>query len=96
MVEESKLEKKMGKLTEKLSETFISEVKEMKPDQLKESALKYAKVIENVDDEKSNDAKLQAVLSQKKDLEAGYKETKKYAKMKMQYILGTMKLNGVE
>lgn len=96
MIAESPLEKKMSKLTEKLSETFISEVKAMGAETLKAEALKYAKEMENIEDEKKADEKLQNLLLLKKDLEAGYKDRKKYSKMKMQYILGTMKLNGIE
>jgi len=96
MVTDSPTEKKLDKLASKLSETFLSEVKVMQPTQLKEAALKYAKLLENIEDDKKSNEKLQSVLSQKKDLESGYKESAKYAKMKMQYILATMKVNGVE
>jgi hypothetical protein len=96
MVNESPTEVRIGKLEKKLDETFVSDVKAMSPAALKESALKYAKEIERVEEEKDSDEKLQALRESAKDLGKGYSEAKKYARLRMQYVLATMKLNGAE
>lgn len=96
MVTESPVEVRLGKLAKKLDETFLSDVKTMSEAALRESALNYAKQIERVEEERESDTKLQALSEQKKDLEKGYGEAKKHARLRMQYILATMKLNGVE
>jgi hypothetical protein len=95
MIENSQLEQKLEKLKAKLPESFLDEVKVMNENGMKDTALKYAKEMENIDDNRKADSKLQAIIEQKKDLDAGYKDAKKFSRMKMQYVLATMKLNGV-
>jgi hypothetical protein len=96
MVGESPTEIRIGKLEKKLDETFVSDVKAMSPAALKESALKYAKEIERVEEEKDSDEKLQSLRDSVKDLGKAYSDAKKHARLRMQYVLATMKLNGAE
>jgi hypothetical protein len=96
MLDKTALERKLEKLMDKLEEDFVDEVRKLKPEQLKEKAIGYAKELERIEDEKKAHAEYQAAKSALSDLNKGFNETKKYAKLRMQFVLAVMQEKGLE
>ena len=95
-MEKTKLEKKMEKLEKKLETDFRVEVQRSSGAQLKEKIVNYSKAIQEIEDAKDADEKLNALKEQIKDLSGGYRDAKKAIKDKLEYVLGVMKTNGLE
>ncbi len=96
MLDQTALERKLSKLEDKLEEDFVKDVRKLTPEQLKEKALSYAKEMERVDDEKKAHKKYNEAKSAIADLNKGFNETKKFAKLRMQFVLAVMQEKDVK
>lgn len=95
-MDKSKLEKKMEKLESKLDTDFRVEVQRANLSELKDKVVNYSKAIQEIDDARDADQTLNSLKEQIKDLSGGYRDAKKAIKNKLEYVINTMKLNGLE
>lgn len=89
-MQNSALEQKMEKLESKLENDFCKSTKSGDPDQLKALALELAQKVEDIEDQKKSDPKLNAAKEIVKDLASGYRDVKKLNQLKLQYVLAVM------
>lgn len=88
------LDEKMKKLKKKLENTFIEDVRKADNDKLREDVVKYSKRLEDIDEEKRKDGKLISLKEDLKALNGGYRDVKKAASAKEQYIILTLMERG--
>jgi hypothetical protein len=93
MLDKTALERKLEKLEAKLEKTdkeFFKEVRKLSPEELKKKVLGYAQEMERVDAEQLSHQKLNEAKSVVKDLNKGFSDSRKFAKLKMQAVLAVM------
>ena len=91
-----KLESLKDKLTDKGQVDFVKEVDKLSNGDLEDRVLGFAKEMERIEDERANHKELQAAKANAKVLNKGFTDTKKFAQMKMQFVLTTLKSRGVK
>ena len=84
------------KLTDKGQVDFVKEVDKLSNGDLEDRVLGFAKEMERIEDERANHKELQAAKANAKVLNKGFTDTKKFAQMKMQFVLTTLKSRGVK
>jgi hypothetical protein len=94
MMEESKRKAVMEKLNKKLPESFQDDVKVADEKTLRDKIVSISKSVEDLDEEKKNDAKLNALKEQLKDINGGYKDARKDLTDRLKYIILTLEERG--
>jgi hypothetical protein len=93
MLDQTALERKLEKLEAKLEKTdkdFFKDTRKLSAEELKKKALDYAQEMERVDAEQLGHKKLGEAKSVVKDLNKGFSDSRKFAKLKMQAVLAIM------
>jgi hypothetical protein len=93
MLDKTPLERKLEKLESKIEKSdpdFFKDVRKLSAEGLKQKALGYAQEMERVDAEKLAHEKLNQAKSVVKDLNKGFSDSRKFAKLKMQAVLAVM------
>lgn len=93
-MEESKRKSTMEKLTKKLPDSFLDDVKVADEKSLRDKIVQLSKEVEDCDEEKKNDSKLNALKEQLKDLNGGYKDARKDRTDRLKYIILTLEERG--
>lgn len=93
-MEELRRKSKMEKLTKKLSDTFLDEIKVAGEATLRDKVVQLSKEVEDLDEIKRNDATLNALKEQMKDLSGGYKDARKDKTDRLKFIILTLEERG--
>jgi uncharacterized coiled-coil DUF342 family protein len=88
------LDEKVRKLEKKLEDTFIKETKASNNEAIREEIVKLSKRLEDIDQEKKADGKLNTLKEDLKDLNGGYRDAKKAVSTKVQYLILTLTERG--
>jgi hypothetical protein len=91
-----KLDSLKEKLTDKGQADFVKEMDKLSNGDLEDNVLGFAKEMERIEDERANHKELQAAKANAKVLNKGFTDTKKFAQLKMQFVLTTLKSRGVK
>jgi hypothetical protein len=91
-----KLDSLKEKLTDKGQADFVKEMDKLSNGDLEDKVLGFAKEMERIEDERANHKELQAAKANAKVLNKGFTDTKKFAQLKMQFVLTTLKSRGVK
>jgi len=85
------IQENLDKLERKLNKEFAVEVQKADEETLNKMVVTLSKEIENINYTQKEDTKLKALKSQAKDLNGGYRDTRKYKKDRLQYVLLNLK-----
>lgn len=93
-MEESKRQNALDKLTTKIVESFLDEVKVSDEKTLRDKIIQLSKEVEDLDEIKKNDATLNALKEQMRDLGGGYRDARKEKTNKLKYVILTLQERG--
>ena len=93
-MEASDFDNKKHKLEKKLGADLSVELGKSSNDRLKELIVNLSKEIEQIEQERDADAKLQELKEMLKDLNGGYSDAKKDRKIRLQYCLMLLQERG--
>jgi hypothetical protein len=93
-MEDSKKQDLFDKLTKKLAESFVDEVRGLDEKSLRDRVVTLSKELEDVRDEQKEDKTLNALKEQLKDLNGGYNDLKKEKTNRLKYLILTLENRG--
>lgn len=85
---------KLKKLEQNLPESFVDSVKSIQNSDAEKQIVELSKEFEDITEQMKADAKLNDLKEDVKALSAGYKDLKKQAKSKIQYLLLLLESRG--
>lgn len=90
-----KKDNKVNKLEGKLPDSFVDEVKMSSADKLHQVLAEVSNKIGDIKKQQKEDATLNALKEQVKDLSGGYRDVRKIEELKQEYVLSMMKERGM-
>lgn len=93
-MEKTKKAVALEKLSKQLSEVFVDEVRAADVKALKEKIVQLSKEIEDIEEAKKSDTRLNTLKEEIKDLAGAYRDAKKEKAARLKYVILTLEERG--
>ena len=94
MMEETKRKATLEKLSKKIEETFVDDIRTADEKNLRDKIVQISKQLEDHDETKKNDGTLNNLKEQVADLNGGYRDARKEKSDRLKYVILTLEERG--